>query len=55
MMSIEEFKKTLPHPENHTAEEIEKLRNHLDKFADIMFDMWLRKRNSRNEELPVDK
>ena len=55
MMSIEEFKKTLPHPEKYTAEEIEKLRNLLDRFADVFFDMWLRKKNAENEELPADK
>ena len=49
MMSLEEFKKTLPNPEKYTEAEIKKMRDILDKFADIVFDRWLRDRNIKKE------
>ena len=43
MMEFEEFKKTLgPLADKLSDEEIDGLRVLLDKFADLMFDRWLR-------------
>jgi hypothetical protein len=50
MLSIEEFKKTLPDKYKDLPEEkITKLRDDLDKFANLFFDRWLRKKNEKKE------
>jgi hypothetical protein len=50
-MEFEEFKKTLGTlAEKLSDEEIDKLRILLDKFADLMFDRWLRKINNNLPE-----
>lgn len=49
MLTIEEFKETLPSDNTLTEEEILKLRNDMDKLAEIMFNMWLRDRNKTKE------
>jgi hypothetical protein len=46
MIPLEEFKKSLGSiADTLTEEEILALREKLDRLADIVFDMWLRKRN----------
>ena len=46
MIPLEEFKKSLgPIADTLSEEEILALREKLDCLADIVFDMWLRKRN----------
>jgi hypothetical protein len=50
MMEFEEFKKTLgPLADKLSDKEIDDLRILLDKFADLMFDRWLR---NMNKDLP---
>jgi len=53
MMSFPEFKKLIgPLANTMTDAEIEKLRELEYRFADVVFDWWLRKRN--NPEQPSD-
>lgn len=50
MLSIEEFKKKLGRKADSFSEsEIECLRVAEDQFADVFFDVWLRKRNQKNQ------
>jgi len=52
-MSFPEFKKLIgPLANTMTDAEIEKLRELEYRFADVVFDWWLRKRN--NPEQPSD-
>jgi len=47
MIPLEEFKKSLgPLADTLSEEEILALREKLDRLADIVFDSWLRERNS---------
>lgn len=39
---MEKFKKILPDSEKYTEEQLEEMRVWMDKFADIVFDRWLR-------------
>lgn len=46
MLSIQELRATLPDEyKNLSDEEVTKLRNTLDGLANVMFDMWLKKKN----------
>ena len=46
MLSTEEFKKALgSKSKNLTDEEMERRRDIQNKFADVIFDIWLKKRN----------
>lgn len=46
MITIEELRKTLPEKyKNLSDEEVTKLRNTLDGLANVLFDMWLKKKN----------
>jgi hypothetical protein len=46
MIPLEKLKKSLgPLADSLSKEEILALREKLDRLADIVFDMWLRKRN----------
>ena len=47
MLSIEEFKKSLPDSEKYTDEEIARMRNDMDKLADIFSNEWLAKKNKK--------
>jgi hypothetical protein len=48
MIPISEFKKLLgPAAADLSAAEIEHLRDLEDRLADILFDVWLRKRNQQ--------
>ena len=50
MLSPEEFKKALGQAaENYTEQQLDWLRVFCDRFADLFFDAWLRKRNVHNE------
>jgi hypothetical protein len=50
MIPLEEFKKSLgPLADTLSEAEILALREQLDRLADVVFDMWLRKRNGPNE------
>jgi len=54
MIPLEEFKKSLgPLADTLSEEEILALREKLDRLADVVFDMWLRKRNGPSK--PKDK
>jgi hypothetical protein len=54
MIPLEEFKKSLGTLADSLSEvEILALREKLDRLADIVFDMWLRKRNGPSK--PKDK
>jgi hypothetical protein len=54
MLSIEQFKKSLGPLSNSLSEaEIEHMRDVQDKFADILFDIWLKKRNPKGQ-FPID-
>lgn len=47
MIPLEEFKKSLgPLADTLSEEEILKVRENMDHLADIVFEMWLRKRNN---------
>jgi hypothetical protein len=47
MIPLEEFKKSLGSlADSLSEEEILALREKLDRLAEIIFDLWLRKRNS---------
>ena len=46
MLSIEKFKKTLgPKVNSFSEAEIERIRDIQDKFADVFFDAWIRRKN----------
>lgn len=48
MLTFEEFKKSLGDEANgYTDEQIEHIRDIGYKFADAVFEQWLRKRNTR--------
>jgi hypothetical protein len=47
MLTLEELKKTLPNPEKYSDEELEKINNLLDRLADVLFEMWLKKLNQK--------
>ena len=48
MISLEEFKNALDdEAKKLTEEEILKLRDNMDKMADIFFDMWLEEKRKK--------
>lgn len=48
MIPLQEFKDSLEDDaKNLTEEEILKVRDKMDKMANIFFDMWLKERNSK--------
>jgi hypothetical protein len=50
MIPLHEFKKLLGNTASTLSDaEIERLRDMEDRLADIIFDAWLRKRNSQTE------
>ena len=52
-LSIEDFKKALGSKASSLSEaEIERRRDIQDKFADVIFDVWLKKRN-RAKTIPA--
>lgn len=49
MLELEEFKKHLPKDHNLSEEQILKLRETMDKLADVIFNMWLKKIKNKAE------
>lgn len=50
MISIEKIRELIPDSEKYSDEEMEKINNDLHALADILFDLWLKERNSRPDK-----
>ena len=50
MLSIEKFRELIPDGDKYTDKEITKMRDDMDKLADIFVDYWLAKRNSARDD-----
>jgi hypothetical protein len=47
MLSLEDFKKELPEDLNLSEEQIKKLRDDMDAFAEIFFEMWMDEKRTK--------